>query len=213
MTKKEKKIISFFPEHWEVLKNFTDSQKGQVLTFIFTGDLPNDKEALITCKYIQLQTNRIETYKRQQADIRKAAWDKKKRCEQNQVVTNQTYIGATKVGIGRYSPTPSPNPSPSPNPKKDIYAPQAEQVLLFLNEATGRNFRPIGNNIKLIRARLMSGVSVEDCNNVIAYKYNEWHKDVKMAEFLRPATLFNATNFEQYLPAAQAWIGGNHAKM
>ncbi len=75
---------------------------------------------------------------------------------------------------------------------------QALEVLQFLNEKTGRTYRPVDTNLKLIVARLKSGASVMDCSQVIAKKTREWKDDPKMAEYLRPATLFNATKFEQY---------------
>ena len=76
---------------------------------------------------------------------------------------------------------------------------QAMEVLQFLNKKTKRAYRPVDSNIKLIIARLKSGVSVMDCRQVIAKKTREWKGNEKMAEYLRPATLFNATKFEQYV--------------
>jgi len=76
---------------------------------------------------------------------------------------------------------------------------QAIEVLAFLNEKTGRAYRPVDANLKLIVARLKSGATVVDCRQVIAKKTREWKSDVKMAEYLRPATLFNAIKFEQYM--------------
>jgi uncharacterized phage protein (TIGR02220 family) len=89
--------------------------------------------------------------------------------------------------------------------KRDILSFSASQksdavsVLEFLNEKTGKAFRPVDSNLKLIAARLKSGASVQDCFTVIARKNREWGSDPKMAQYLRPATLFSATNFEQYL--------------
>ncbi len=76
---------------------------------------------------------------------------------------------------------------------------QAIEILQFLNEKTKRAYRPVDSNIKLIIARLKSGATVMDCRQVIAKKTREWKGNDKMAEYLRPATLFNATKFEQYL--------------
>lgn len=76
---------------------------------------------------------------------------------------------------------------------------QAIEVLNFLNEKTQRVYRPVDSNLKLIIARLKSGASVMNCRQVIAKKSREWKSNEKMAEYLRPATLFNATKFEQYL--------------
>lgn len=76
---------------------------------------------------------------------------------------------------------------------------QAIEVLQFLNEKTGRAYRPVDINLKLITARLKSGATVASCFQVIAKKTREWKSDPKMSEYLRPATLFNATKFEQYV--------------
>jgi len=76
---------------------------------------------------------------------------------------------------------------------------EAISVLEFLNEKTGRAYRPVDINLKLIVARFKSGATVMDCRQVIAKKTREWKNDPKMSEYLRPATLFNATKFEQYM--------------
>lgn len=76
---------------------------------------------------------------------------------------------------------------------------QALEVLLFLNEKTGKAYRPVDSNLKLIIARLKTGATVLDCRQVIAKKTREWKGNAKMAEYLRPATLFNDTKFEQYM--------------
>jgi len=76
---------------------------------------------------------------------------------------------------------------------------QAIEILNFLNEKTGRAYRPRNENLKLIIARLKSGASVMDCRQVIARKTRDWKGNAKMAEYLRPATLFDALKFEQYV--------------
>lgn len=76
---------------------------------------------------------------------------------------------------------------------------QALEILEFLNQKTGRVYRPVSSNLKLIITCLKSGATIEQCRQVIAKKCREWKKDPKMIEFLRPATLFNPVKFEQYL--------------
>ncbi len=75
---------------------------------------------------------------------------------------------------------------------------QAVEVLEFLNAKTGKNYQPVDANVKLITARLKEGATVDDCRAVIAKKYRDWHADDAMRDYLRPATLFNATKFAQY---------------
>lgn len=93
----------------------------------------------------------------------------------------------------------SGKPDPEQNLKNKTLKTEAITVLNFLNQKTGRNYRPVETNLKMIVARLKSGVSTQDCFCVIAKKSREWKKDEKMEIYLRPKTLFNATNFEQYV--------------
>jgi uncharacterized phage protein (TIGR02220 family) len=76
---------------------------------------------------------------------------------------------------------------------------QAREVLEFLNEKAGRAFRPVDATLKPIISRLKSGVTVQDCKTIIVRKHREWKSNPEMETYLRPKTLFNATNFEQYL--------------
>lgn len=76
---------------------------------------------------------------------------------------------------------------------------KAREVLAFLNTKAKRSYRPVEANLELIVARLKSGVEVQEFKSVIAKKCREWLGDAKMSLYLRPATLFNKTKFEQYL--------------
>lgn len=78
------------------------------------------------------------------------------------------------------------------------YLAEARSVLTFLNEKTGRNYEPLKVNLELIVARMKEGATVIDMRQVIAKKCREWQGDEKMAQYLRPATLFNRTKFAQY---------------
>lgn len=72
------------------------------------------------------------------------------------------------------------------------------EVLTFLNEKTGRNYQPVKANINLIAGRLREGATVDQCRQVIAKKCREWRDDPSQEIYLRPKTLFNATNFANY---------------
>lgn len=72
------------------------------------------------------------------------------------------------------------------------------EVLAFLNEKTGRNYQPVKANINLIACRLREGATVDQCRQVIAKKCREWRDDPVQEIYLRPKTLFNATNFANY---------------
>ncbi len=95
------------------------------------------------------------------------------------------------------STTLSGKPDPD-QPEKKKLSTACGEVLTFLNEKTGRNYRPVKANIEMIAARLKEGATVDECRQVIAKKCREWRADEKMESFLRPKTLFNRTNFAQY---------------
>jgi len=106
----------------------------------------------------------------------------------------------------KQNPTPYPYPSLSRKEKEkeqrllsgsnkpDV----ATSLLTYLNSKTGNKYRPEKTNLALIQARLASA-TVEQIQAVIDAKVAEWKADPKMRKFLRPSTLFRATNFEQYL--------------
>lgn len=77
--------------------------------------------------------------------------------------------------------------------------PDAIEILNFLNLKAHKAYRPTESNLGLIIARLRDGASPGDCKQVIAKKVREWGTDEKMEPYLRPATLFNRTKFDQYV--------------
>lgn len=93
-----------------------------------------------------------------------------------------------------------------PKPEKpDTYIGQAEVVLAFLNEKTGKRFpirNPLGRptaNAEAVMSRLKEGYTVEHCKQVVARKCRDWLDDDKMSRYLTPETLFRRSNFERYI--------------
>jgi len=80
---------------------------------------------------------------------------------------------------------------------KNKFKNEAIEILSFLNEKTGRNYRAGKVNLDFIAERLKEGATVAECRQVIAKKAREW-KGTEMEGYLRPATLFNRTKFAQY---------------
>ncbi|MFC7518714.1 conserved phage C-terminal domain-containing protein [Herbaspirillum sp. GCM10030257] len=109
---------------------------------------------------------------------------------------------ATSIPQAMHKECPSPSPSPPLLPKERSKTlsgrPDALAILAYLNERTGRNYQPVDSNTKLIVGRLREGATVEQCKAVIDAKVAKWGADARMDEFLRPKTLFGATNFAQY---------------
>lgn len=86
------------------------------------------------------------------------------------------------------------------NDKEDIYCPaEAEQIISYLNKKTGKHYKAKTDaTVRLIKARMNDGFSIEDFKKVIDIKTAEWKHDDKMKNYLRPITLFS-TKFESYL--------------
>ena len=87
--------------------------------------------------------------------------------------------------------------APDVAPRSELKG-KAKELLGFLNAKTGRNFEPVAVNLERIEARLKEGASFDDCKSIIAKKCGEWSADEKMAQYLRPATLFNREKFWSY---------------
>lgn len=95
----------------------------------------------------------------------------------------------------RTSHSIEPVKEPSLSSKHDI----AEKVIQHLNDKTGRNFKVATTNTRLINARLKEGATPMELIGVINRKCDEWLNDPAMAQYLRPATLFNAEKFNGYV--------------
>lgn len=108
-------------------------------------------------------------------------------------------------------PTPNtPSSEGAPPPQTPSLIGQAEEVTDYLNRRAGKAFKarnPKGQptkNANHIMARLKEGYSVTDCQEVVDNRIRAWSGDAKMAEFIRPQTLFNSEKFEAYLGDAQS---------
>ncbi|MEK4025971.1 conserved phage C-terminal domain-containing protein [Sporosarcina sp. FSL W7-1283] len=92
---------------------------------------------------------------------------------------------------------------------KELKEPQKENVGFrenevvsiteYLNQVTGKRYKANAASTKrLLTARLNEGYTVDDFKRVIDLKASQWLQDEKFRNYLRPSTLFNATNFENY---------------
>jgi phage replication O-like protein O len=83
----------------------------------------------------------------------------------------------------------------TPKDNTNIYV----ECLNYLNEKSKKKFKPVKANLDFIKARFNEGYTKEDIFHVIDVKCSQWIKDDEMNQYLRPATLFNATKFSQYV--------------
>lgn len=78
--------------------------------------------------------------------------------------------------------------------------PDLEAPILYLNQKAQKNFDPKNqSNQDLVKARFAEGRTIDQFKLVIDKKCVQWASDEKMMHYLRPSTLFNRTNFENYL--------------
>ncbi|MFL6676116.1 MAG: conserved phage C-terminal domain-containing protein [Massilia sp.] len=105
---------------------------------------------------------------------------------------------------------PTPSSSSSSSSSEDKVA--AGDILTYLNEQASRNYKPLPASIKLIVARLNEGATVDECKAVVDAKVTEWRDDSKMRAFLRPATLFNAMKFANYVGELSTGAGTRPAE-
>lgn len=105
----------------------------------------------------------------------------------------------SREGKGTGKTTLSGKPDDAPNPIGKANDDAAIRVIDYLNSKTGKKFQPVDANTKLIRARIKDGATWETLTGVVDLKCRDWLNDPKMHEYLRPATLFNAEKFNQYV--------------
>lgn len=93
----------------------------------------------------------------------------------------------------------------TPQPKPE------EQAIEYLNKKTGRDYRLVDSNLRLVRARFREGFTLDDLNAVVDRQCAEW-TGTKYAQYLRPATLFNGEKFNQYIALARDPTQRNQAQ-
>lgn len=84
--------------------------------------------------------------------------------------------------------------------KSEAFEQDIRAIIDHFNERCGTRYTYRNKAVNgMIRARLSEGFTVEDFKTVIDTKAAKWENDQKMRDYLRPKTLFSATNFESYL--------------
>lgn len=74
----------------------------------------------------------------------------------------------------------------------------AVDLLKFFNEISGKNFKLIPANLKLIKS-LLSDYREEDIKAVIINKTEQWGGHYELEKYLRPSTIFRRSNFDGYV--------------
>jgi len=115
--------------------------------------------------------------------------------------------GKGKEGEKQCPVAPDVHPLEPEPPKGNGHAlnAEAETVLAYLNRVTAHAYRfrnPAGKltpNAEVIIGRLKEGYTAEQLREVVQAKAEAWRGDPKMAQYLRPETLFGKTKFSTYI--------------
>lgn len=90
-----------------------------------------------------------------------------------------------------------------PAPRRLASPDNVAKVIDYLNVKTGRKFNAKTKaTMRIIYARINEGHHFADFQRVIDAKVKQWWTDPKMAEYIRPETLFG-TKFDSYLAATE----------
>ncbi|MBO8132481.1 conserved phage C-terminal domain-containing protein [Dickeya fangzhongdai] len=95
-------------------------------------------------------------------------------------------------------------PAAQPDPAV-VLTESAKQVLTHLNRVTGSRYQVSKTSLENVRARLGEGFTVAELSLTVDYLTAKWAADLDMAEYLRPATLFQPSKFPGYLEGAKNW--------
>lgn len=83
------------------------------------------------------------------------------------------------------------------------------EVIDFLNQVAGTQYKHSETSRKPIRARLNDGFTVDDCKRVICNRWKAW-RGTEWQQYMRPDTLFRPSKFEGYLNAGEAQQPGRY---
>jgi uncharacterized phage protein (TIGR02220 family) len=120
----------------------------------------------------------------------------------NVAVTSQEHNSDVLLGVGvgvgvgeklKSKTTMSVSASQKPD-----FASQSREILDYLNHLTGSRFQPKPATLKPIQARLKEGYSMPRLKEVALLMHEKWATNEKMVDYLRPKTLYTATNFANY---------------
>ena len=78
-----------------------------------------------------------------------------------------------------------------------------KKFIQWFNQKTGKRFKDVESNRKIIRTRIKEGYTKQDLALVTEFKVKQWKDDPKMNQYLRITTIFAPGHFANYLNEAQ----------
>ena len=82
----------------------------------------------------------------------------------------------------------------------NLLKPIIKEVIDYLNNKLNTKYKYTNTRTEaFLKARVEEGYTVQDFQDVIDLKYQQWFDKPDMRKYLRPETLFNKTKFESYI--------------
>nr|WP_276079268.1 conserved phage C-terminal domain-containing protein [Pediococcus acidilactici] len=108
---------------------------------------------------------------------------------------------------------PNNNKNVNKDNNKDSLSPRDDQkekvdygkFIEWFNQKTGKRFKNVESNRKIIRARINEGYSKSELAKVVEFKSKQWKDDPKMNPYLRITTIFAPSHFGNYLNEANGY--------
>lgn len=108
---------------------------------------------------------------------------------------------------------PNNNKNVNKDKNKDSLSPKDDQkekvdygkFIEWFNQKSGKRFKNVESNRKIIRARINEGYSKSELAKVVDFKSKQWKDDPKMNPYLRITTIFAPSHFGNYLNEANGY--------
>ena len=120
--------------------------------------------------------------------------DEKQRKNTRLRVRKHRETKSSNASVTPPSSSSSSSSSSSTSKNKDIYSDFSAQVLSYLNQKTGKNYR----RTEEIEARLKDGGTLEECKIIIDNKLQDPHFQ-ENPRYFSPTTLFRKSHWDKYL--------------
>ena len=204
--------ISDYKSHTEHLELFEDLAYRRMLDWCYLHEKPLPKNKDEIARIIRMRThsesiavvlqefftktdNGEWIHKRVFLEIEKANAKSTKARKSAKARWDKVSSNANALRPDSESNATQDTPPNTHNPKDLV----EKKILDILILKSGKKFKPVESNLKFIRARLKEGHTEKDITDVIDRKIAEWKDDPTMKQYIRPATLFNAEKFNQYI--------------
>ncbi len=209
-----KKSCVIYDSWSDLISNLPDELAGQLIKMVLgyafgEGCNYNDNPAL-NAIFEMMKSKIDEDYSKYYAQVERAKNNSKR--SQNEVKTMSDEVGRSQNEVETMSDEVEQSQDEvkgvsvsvyvsesDKDIKKDNMSDDVSEVIDYLNSKLGTKYKKGKATTSMIKARLDEGHTVDDFKTVIDKKIKAWADDPKMAQYLRPETLFRPSHFESYL--------------